>query len=236
VAVGARRPGSGCCGGVARRRGWLWRGLSSPVRWCLWSRVACWSPSACRRRAPGVAAARATLVVHATLPPAPAPERPVLFFNPRSGGGKAERLSVATGHGRGSSRSSLPATTGDAGPWGRSRRRCAGDGRRDGRRRSSRRSRPSWVAVRVRARRHDNHFALDSASTAMTSSARWTRLSTGASARWISPRSTGACSSTTSRWLYAEAVQHGATVTPEPHAARHRARRARPGGGDLDLQ
>ena len=31
----------------------------------------------------------------ADLPGAPAPERPVLFFNPRSGGGKAERLGLA---------------------------------------------------------------------------------------------------------------------------------------------
>ena len=42
-----------------------------------------------------VAAARATLVVHVDLPSAPAPRRPVLFFNPRSGGGKAERFALA---------------------------------------------------------------------------------------------------------------------------------------------
>ena len=42
-----------------------------------------------------VAAARATLVVHVDLPGAPAPRRPVLFFNPRSGGGKAERFALA---------------------------------------------------------------------------------------------------------------------------------------------
>ena len=33
--------------------------------------------------------------VHVTLPGASAPSRPVLFFNPRSGGGKAERFSLA---------------------------------------------------------------------------------------------------------------------------------------------
>ena len=33
--------------------------------------------------------------VHVTLPDATAPSRPVLFFNPRSGGGKAERFSLA---------------------------------------------------------------------------------------------------------------------------------------------
>ena len=29
------------------------------------------------------------------MPSAPAPRRPVLFFNPRSGGGKAERFALA---------------------------------------------------------------------------------------------------------------------------------------------
>ena len=42
-----------------------------------------------------LAAARATLAVHVELPSAPAPRQPVLFFNPRSGGGKAERFSLA---------------------------------------------------------------------------------------------------------------------------------------------
>jgi diacylglycerol kinase family enzyme len=42
-----------------------------------------------------LAAARATLGVHVDLPGASAPRRPVLFFNPRSGGGKAERFSLA---------------------------------------------------------------------------------------------------------------------------------------------
>jgi hypothetical protein len=40
-------------------------------------------------------AARATLAVHVALPAASAPDRPVLFFNPRSGGGKAERFALA---------------------------------------------------------------------------------------------------------------------------------------------
>jgi diacylglycerol kinase family enzyme len=42
-----------------------------------------------------LAAARASLVVRVDLPPASAPRQPVLFFNPRSGGGKAERFSLA---------------------------------------------------------------------------------------------------------------------------------------------
>ena len=40
-------------------------------------------------------AVRATLAVHVDLPRVPAPHRPVLFFNPRSGGGKAERFGLA---------------------------------------------------------------------------------------------------------------------------------------------
>ncbi|MFL5817260.1 MAG: diacylglycerol/lipid kinase family protein [Conexibacter sp.] len=39
--------------------------------------------------------ARAAFDVRARLPPQPPPRRPVLFFNPRSGGGKAERFSLA---------------------------------------------------------------------------------------------------------------------------------------------
>ena len=42
-----------------------------------------------------LAAARAGLRIHVDLPPAPAPQRAVLFFNPRSGGGKAERFALA---------------------------------------------------------------------------------------------------------------------------------------------
>ncbi len=42
-----------------------------------------------------LAAARAALSVHVDLPGASAPRHPVLFFNPRSGGGKAERFKLA---------------------------------------------------------------------------------------------------------------------------------------------
>jgi diacylglycerol kinase family enzyme len=40
-------------------------------------------------------AARAAFVVHVSLPRAPLPTRPVLFYNPKSGGGKAERFRLA---------------------------------------------------------------------------------------------------------------------------------------------
>ena len=42
-----------------------------------------------------LAAARAAFVVHVSLPDARAPKRAVLFYNPKSGGGKAERFHVA---------------------------------------------------------------------------------------------------------------------------------------------
>ena len=42
-----------------------------------------------------LAAARTVFAVHASLPAASAPKRPVLFYNPKSGGGKAERFEVA---------------------------------------------------------------------------------------------------------------------------------------------
>jgi diacylglycerol kinase family enzyme len=42
-----------------------------------------------------LAAARTVFAVHATLPAASPPKRPVLFYNPKSGGGKAERFEVA---------------------------------------------------------------------------------------------------------------------------------------------
>ena len=42
-----------------------------------------------------VAAARRVFTVRATFPAASAPKRPVLFYNPKSGGGKAERFQVA---------------------------------------------------------------------------------------------------------------------------------------------
>jgi diacylglycerol kinase family enzyme len=42
-----------------------------------------------------LAASQAALAVHVDLPGAPRPTHPVLFFNPKSGGGKAERFALA---------------------------------------------------------------------------------------------------------------------------------------------
>jgi hypothetical protein len=41
-----------------------------------------------------LAAARAAFRIHVSLAAAPRPQRPVLFYNPRSGGGKAEQLQL----------------------------------------------------------------------------------------------------------------------------------------------
>ena len=43
----------------------------------------------------GCALGRAAFAIRTELPPAPPPLRPVLFFNPKSGGGKAEKFALA---------------------------------------------------------------------------------------------------------------------------------------------
>ena len=45
--------------------------------------------------AAAVGVARIAFSAHVALPPAATPERPVLFFNPKSGGGKAEKFNLA---------------------------------------------------------------------------------------------------------------------------------------------
>ena len=104
------------------------------------------------------ACGRAAFGFRAHLPQVPPPQRPVLFFNPKSGGGKAERFAVdAEARVRGIEPIEL-------GPPGTSRRSCARRSRAEptgsrwpaatARRRSSRRSQPSRSALRVRAGGH----------------------------------------------------------------------------------
>ena len=106
-----------------------------------------------------LAAARATLAVHVALPRAPRPQQPVLFYNTRSGGGKAERFARrqgGTGAGDRADRAQAGRRPGDAGPrGGRSRRRRARDGRRRrlaGDRRGD--GGRAWFALRVHPRRN----------------------------------------------------------------------------------
>ena len=190
-----------------------------------------------------LAAARAALPVHVDLPRATAPKQPVLFFNPRSGGGKAERFKLADeARSAGSSRSS------SARP-GTSRRSSAAPsiaaptGSRwpaaTARRRSSRRSPPSGgCPTRASRPARATTSRSISASTATTSSARSTRSSTAVSGPSTSPRSTGVCSSTTSRsGSTPRRSSAGVPRREDPHDARHRARRLGPGGSEkLDLR
>ena len=81
-----------------------------------------------------LAASRAAFAIHVDLPRVPAPSQAVLFFNPKSGGGKAERFKLAD---EARARGIEPIELGPPlGPRGarprrdRARRRRAGDGRR----------------------------------------------------------------------------------------------------------
>ena len=164
----------------------------------------------------GCVLGRAAFAIRARLPRAPAPLQPVLFFNPKSGGGKAEKFALAS---EARSRGIEPIELGPAvGPGaarprrGRRRRRRAGDGRRRrlAGRSSPRSPRSSRCRTRASPRAPATTSRSTSASTATTSSARSTRSSTAASGASTSPRSTAACSSTTSR----------SASTPTPSSAR----------------
>ena len=107
-----------------------------------------------------------------------------------------------TGAGDRADRAQAGRRPGDAGPrGGRSRRRCARDGRRRrlaGDRRGD--GGRAWFAVRVHPRRNAQPLRpRPRRRPRRRRRARSTRSSTVASARWTWPRSTGACSSTTSR-------------------------------------
>ena len=149
-------------------------------------------------------AANAAFRVRVALPRGPRPQRPVLFYNPRSGGGKAERLGLAAeARARGiepvelAPGEDLAELVRDAVSRGADALAMAGG---DG----------SQAIVAAIAAEHSLPYACvprvpatisrsTSASTATTSSARSTRLSTAASASSTWPRSTAGCSSTTSR-------------------------------------
>ena len=160
-----------------------------------------------------LAAARAALAVHVDLPSAPPPRHPVLFFNPRSGGGKAERFALAQEAAKrgiepielkaGDDLEKLVRDAVERGADGLAM--AGGDG--------------SQAIVAAVAAEHGLPYACvpparatisrsTSASTATTSSGRSTPSSTGVNDGWTSPRSTGAVFvNNVSLGLYADAVQ-----------------------------
>ena len=141
-----------------------------------------------------VAAAKAAVSIHVPLADAAPPARPVLFFNPKSGGGKAERFKLADeARARGIEPIELTLRhrpRAARARRGRRRRRRAGDGRRrrlaGDRRRDRRRARS---ALRLHpGRAPETTSRSTSGSIATTSSARSTHSSTAASAASTSPR------------------------------------------------
>ena len=94
----ARRPGWACCGGaIARWVGLAIAGLAlaGAVVVVVTGGSLLASVLVIAGLLVSLAAARATLAVHVALPQASKPKQPVLFYNTRSGGGKAERFAVA---------------------------------------------------------------------------------------------------------------------------------------------
>ena len=83
--VGAGRRAGRCRPRAGGARWFCW--LPGVRRWSI-----CWS---LRGLLVSLAAARAAFAVHVDLPSAAAPQQPVLFYNPKSGGGKAERFALA---------------------------------------------------------------------------------------------------------------------------------------------
>ena len=144
--------------------------------------------------------ARIAFSVHVALPPATAPERPVLFFNPKSGGGKAEKFNLADearARGiepvelqRGDDLEALVRDGGRRTAPTRSRWRAA-----TARRRSSRRSPPEaglpYACIPAGTR---NHFALDLGVDRDDVVGALDAFVDGGGAASTSPRSTAACS------------------------------------------
>ena len=196
----------------------------------------CWCSVWWRRCPSGITAASYAFRVRVALPPAPRPRHPVLFYNPRSGGGKAARYHLADeARARGIEADRARARVGPRAarsPGAGRRRRRAGDGRRvTARRRPSPASRPSGASLtRVSRPAPATISPSTSASIATTSSGRSTRWSTGASAWSTSARSTAASSSTTCRsGCTARRSSSGAIATPRSAPCSTRCRRSGPG-------
>ena len=181
-----------------------------------------------------LAAARATIAVHVDLPKAAAPRRPVLFFNPRSGGGKAERFALAKEAAqRGIEPIELKAGD-DLEVLVRRAVERGADGLAMAGGTVRRRSLPRWLpssGCHTRACQPVPGTISRSilALTATTSSAHSTRSLMAVSVGWISPRSTVGYSSTMSRSASTPTLCSApATAKQKSAPARHRARRGRP--------
>ncbi len=146
-----------------------------------------------------VMAARAAVIGHVVLPEASPPRRPVLFFNPKSGGGKAERFALADeAPARG-----IEAIELKLGDDLETLVRAAVDRGADGLAMAGGDGSQAIVAA-VAAEQGLPYAAFPparattspstSAWIATTSSAPSTRSSTAASESWTWPRSTGGCS------------------------------------------
>ena len=150
-----------------------------------------------------LAAATAAFSIHVPLPGAAPPAHPVLFFNPKSGGGKAERFKLADeARARGIEPVELTPGT-DLEQLVRDAVAAAPTGWRwpaaTARRRSSPRSRRSSTCRMHASPPGPGTISRSTlASIATTSSERSTHSSMGASGVSISPRSTAGYSSTTS--------------------------------------
>ena len=189
-----------------------------------------------------LAAARAAFTVHVDLPSASAPRQPVLVYNPKSGGGKAERFALVQEAGRrgieavelrrGDDLEALVRAAVARGADGLAM--AGGDG--------------SQAVVAAVAAELGCHTPVSrpgrattsrsiSASTATMSSAPSMRSSMAVSGGSTSARSTDGCSSTTSRsGSTPRQYSMRATRREDPHRAGHGARRLGPTGDELDLR
>ena len=198
-----------------------------------------------------LAAAREAFTSHVHLQPADRPQRPVLFYNPKSGGGKAERFRLAEEARRRGIEPRELARGDDLEELVREAVKQGADGLAmaggDG----------SQAIVAKIASELDLPYACippgratisrsTSAWTATTLWGRSTRSSTGASARWTWRRSTGACSSTTCRSVCTrKPFRRRATATPssarcsrrcQTRSGRPRIRRSSAGTGRTDAR
>ena len=140
-----------------------------------------------------VAAAAAAFAVHVPLPRASRPQRPVLFLNPRSGGGKAERFKLAD---EARKRGIEPIELGPGDDLARLVKTAVDEGADalamaggDGSQAVVAAAAPSSISRTPVFRRAPATTSLWTwASIETTWSERSTRSSTGASVSWISPR------------------------------------------------